>query len=94
MQASRDRILNDPHRTLRSVHLNELGIRAPHGKFVGVHVDKLMIFERFLDQNPQLNTFSQYYKVAKNFGVRTVIHDVIITDELLSNMRTFRDRSM
>ena len=56
--------------------------------------DKTFFFERFIDKNPHLNAFNQYYRWRNNFSVHRDLASVNITEELTDALCRRRDLSI
>lgn len=57
----------------------------------GVHLDKINLFEKFIDRNPNLQAFDGYYRHDSNNQVYRNLNRVYITKELIKAMATCTD---
>ena len=72
-----------------TVSLAEIGFRGDSL----LYSDKIDLFERFIDKNPHLSAFNQYYKWADNTLSRK-FSTVLITQELTDAMYNCEDLSL
>ena len=84
MEIIRDRI-NIGARA-NGVSLLDIGVRANSLE----HSDKIHLFERFIDRNPHLTGFNQYYRWA-SYSVSRNYSAVLISQELTDAMYNCTD---